>query len=260
MKFSGVNYVDSSINPTDGCQGCELWTDKGIRTCYAGRIHERYHGRGTFRTVIERPGRMAACRAWSDLRGTSRTGRPWMDGLPRIIFISDMSDAILAPFNYLMSEVISTVRATPQHLYLWLTKRATRMIDFAYYLEQFGGWPKNLVPGVSVTWPEETYQRVKTIKTYQFPVDPMISYEPAHGNPDILWDYIGGISWLTFGGPSGPGTRAADMDTAERVLKMCRASEVSFFMKQTGGGDRHDQLEDLPESLRVREYPNEFYL
>ena len=36
----------------------------------------------------------------------------------------------------------------------------------------------------------------------------------------------------------------------------CRTHGVKFFMKQLGGArDKRDELEDLPEDLRVREMP-----
>src|SRR3712207_7534850 len=40
------------------------------------------------------PGRMAEAALWSDLTGTDRPDKPWLNGMPRLIFISDMGDAL----------------------------------------------------------------------------------------------------------------------------------------------------------------------
>jgi protein gp37 len=46
-----IHWVDSTVNPTMGCDGCELWSDT-CKTCYAGLVN-RY---------VELPGARAARR------------------------------------------------------------------------------------------------------------------------------------------------------------------------------------------------------
>src|SRR5881227_2433663 len=92
-----IQWVDSTCNPTMGCEGCELWNPKsGVRTCYAGMLHTRFGGatKGyspTFDELTLWPGRMAEAARWPDLTGTKRKGKHWLDDLPRLIFVSDMS-------------------------------------------------------------------------------------------------------------------------------------------------------------------------
>src|SRR5437667_9313219 len=94
-----IQWCDSTANPTMGCDGCELWNPKtGVRTCYAGMLHTRWpNHRGFAKDFLVPemfPGRMEKAAAWPDLNGKDRPGSPWLDGLPRLIFISDMGDSL----------------------------------------------------------------------------------------------------------------------------------------------------------------------
>ena len=107
--------------------------------CYAGYLHLR-HGQDDnqpdkktnkgyapkFEQITKFPGRLRVAALWSDLRGSQRPDKPWLDGLPRLIFVSDMGD-LLSPeidFDYIKAEVIDSVAspAGQRHTWLWLTK------------------------------------------------------------------------------------------------------------------------------------------
>jgi protein gp37 len=65
------------------------------------------------------------------------------------------------------------------------------------------------------------------------------------------------LSWLICGGESGPGAVPADVDWFRSLRRQCAEHGVSYFMKQLGGvRDKRGRLEDLPEDLRVREFPS----
>src|SRR5262245_30484311 len=111
-----------------GCDGCELLVP-GHQTCYAHMLHSRFGGRSpgyapSFGEVTEFPGRMEKAAKWSDLRGVSRPDKPWLDGLPRFIFVSDMADGLshTVTFEYLKQEIIDNVtsEAGQRHRWLWL--------------------------------------------------------------------------------------------------------------------------------------------
>ena len=60
-----IGWCDSTVNPTMGCAGCELWSDAedGEKTCYAGILHDRYGGVNKgfspkFNILTQYPGRM----------------------------------------------------------------------------------------------------------------------------------------------------------------------------------------------------------
>ncbi len=64
--------------------------------------------------------------------------------------------------------------------------------------------------------------------------------------------------WVVVGGESGPGCRPMDVDWARSLRNQCANADVPFFMKQLGGHpNKRDQLEDIPEDLRIRDYPKD---
>src|SRR3954470_14030288 len=96
-KSTPIQWCDSTVNPVMGCGGCELW-DKDRKTCYAGTLHGRRAGqKGFARTFLSPtlfPGRLEGAARCPDLAGWARADKPWLDGLPRLIFVSDMGDAL----------------------------------------------------------------------------------------------------------------------------------------------------------------------
>ena len=80
----------------------------------------------TFEQITFWSGRMADAAKLPNLAGLRRNEKPWLDGMPRLIFVSDMGDAMCAsvPFDWLRMEVVDTVvsRHGRRHCWLWLTK------------------------------------------------------------------------------------------------------------------------------------------
>lgn len=64
-----------------------------------------------------------------------------------------------------------------------------------------------------------------------------------------------GIDWLIAGGESGPGCRSMDLEWACDLRDACAATGTAFFMKQIGGSKPGTAFEELPEDLRIREFP-----
>lgn len=150
--------------------GSLIETIKKLFRCYAGHLNLRWGGRSTHDTsvikrgyppVFERPtkfpGRMARTAKRPDLRGTDRPDKPWLNGLPRLLFVSDMADALSKgiDFEYLKAEIIDIVTSPDgcRHIWMWLTKQPARMAEFADWLQANYDqpWPDNLVAMTSVT-------------------------------------------------------------------------------------------------------------
>ncbi|CAN5360965.1 hypothetical protein BH09VER1_BH09VER1_53230 [soil metagenome] len=120
--------------------------------CYAGQLH-LFRGEddtkpwkktnpGYARKFEEPklfPGRTAAAAAWRDLAGHERPDSPWKKTLPRLIFVSDMGDALSkdVPFEYLLTQIVQVASSGKgqRHVWLWLTKRPRRMAEFSDWLE-----------------------------------------------------------------------------------------------------------------------------
>lgn len=266
-KDTNIEWCDSSSNPTTGCDGCELWNNK-VKTCYAGILHSRYGGKNkgfapTFEQVTMFPGRMAQAAKWSDLRGVERPGKPWIPKeLPRLVFISDMSDALSGgiTFEYLEQEIIDVVEKW-KHIGIWLTKRPRRMAEFSRWLEAKGRkWPANLWAMTSVTDEKSAHARIPSIlevgdeqTIHGISAEPLIesfnlqdintpsgTLEALRGK---LWPKAKGelptparkLDWVIVGGESGTnGVRPCSLSQMSRLVAECDKFGTACFVKQLG--------------------------
>ena len=247
-----IEWCDSAVNPVMGCDGCELWQpDRDIRICYAGTLHGLRGGNPGYAKDFLQPetfaGRMAAAARWSDLRGIARPGRrdnqgkwkqkpkPWLDGRPRHIFISDMGDALSASvtFEFLLAEIIAAVTSAKglRHIWMWLTKQPKRMAQFAEWLAARGiAWPVNLWAGTSLTEPQyvarlDQLRRVPAATRF-------LSIEPQAADVGML--DLRGIALAIMGGESGPRARPYDIAWTRALIRQCDAAGTAVFVKQLG--------------------------
>jgi protein gp37 len=270
-----IQWCDSSTNPTMGCDGCEIWSPT-TKTCYAGVLHTRFGGvtpgyAPSFPEVTLFPGRMAAAASWSDLSCKPRKDKPWLNGLPRLIFVSDMSDALsqVVTFEYLRDEVISNVTTEEgsRHCWLWLTKRPERMAKFSSWLKALGTpWPKNLWAGTSITTQGTTSRIDGLLKVGDEETVRFLSVEPQIERIDLL-PWLVKLDWVIQGGESGRKVRSFDLTWADDLIDQCRQHGVPLFIKQLGSfvtyrGERiaYDEghagdWTEWPERLRVRQMP-----
>jgi len=269
---TAIQWCDSTENPTMGCGGCELWNEKR-QTCYAGVLHRRFAGVSAgyapaFSQVTKFPGRMQRAAGWSDLSGKPRGEKPWLNGLPRLIFVSDMSDALSdsIEFEYLKSEVIEAVTSESgrRHRWLWLTKRPQRMAAFSQFIDQ--PWPSNLWVGTSVTTRSSTSRIRHLTEVGDESTIRFLSVEPQW-EAISLSDWLPKIDWIIQGGESGPTAREFHIEWAESVVAECRQHRVPFFLKQLGShvcrNSKRIKLshshggnwDEWPDTIRVREMP-----
>lgn len=272
-----IQWCDSTINPTTGCDGCEIWS-KNDRSCYAGNYHE---GRMAsvlpvlyakdFNEVRMAPGRVMDAANWSDLTGVDRLGtkhvseKPWLNKYPRIVFISDMSDALskAVTFDYLKSEIIDNVtsRNGHRHIWMWLSKQPQRMVQFAGFLRAMGiTWPRNLWAGTSITNARQDSRIENLLRVpaaFRFlSVEPMRNavglafhapwcascgdYPPdGTGSPRCNSDHKittlkDHINLVICGGESGKDPRICELSWIENLQADCAKYRVPFFMKQMG--------------------------
>jgi protein gp37 len=256
-------------------------TIKGLKgrllKCYAGSLTENRAGHvkgypARFEEPEMFPGRTAAAAVWKDLQGTDRPEKPWLNGLPRLIFVSDMGDALCSsiPFEYLQREIVE-VCTSPKgthHIWLWLTKRPARMAQFSAWLRKRGiAWPDNLVAMTTVT-SAKTLSRVAELRKVKCRLRGL-SVEPLWSAVKLPLD---GIQWVIIGGESGTGAEPFHLEWARDIREQCHRAGVAFFMKQLGRrpmeGDSELRLHNThggdwaewPQDLRVRETPKAFRL
>jgi protein gp37 len=253
---TSIEWCDSTVNPTMGCDGCELW-NAHRKTCYAGKIHDIRAGRPgyapSFNRVTQFPGRMEKAARLSDLRGCTRPTKPWLDRLPRLIFISDMSDALskAVPFEFLETEIIKNVISDhgQRHHWHWLTKRPERMAEFSNWLKDRGReWPPNLWAGTSLTTQATTSRIDPLLKVGNEDTIRFLSVEPQW-EPIDLRKWLPMLDWVIQGGESGKDAdiKEFELEWAIDLRKQCQEAGVAYFLKQLG---RHVSWRDQRVKLR----------
>ncbi len=263
-KYTLITWCDSTVNSTTGCDGCELWSvsagrPKADGPCYAGTLHEDRLAKALpalyapdFTEVRLAPGRMAKAAAWSDLRGTARPDKPWLDGRPRAIFIGDMGDVLskAVPFVYLFDEIMMTVASGKgsRHVWMLLTKRPQRLAEFARWChKEYGwGWPSNLWVGTSVTTPK-TLVRLAYLKDVPAAVR-FVSIEPQRAEVNVR-PWLSSLSLVIQGGESRQGDHEPhpfDVAWARRMCDDCRAAGVPYHLKQLGARPLWEERDRAP--------------
>ena len=195
---------------------------------------------------------------------SDRLDRPRHWKAPRAIFVNSLSDLFHddIPDSFIL-DVWRTMRDTPQHIYMILTKRPERMQAFVNriawhtpedgrggyvpYLYDDGDAPlKNVWLGVSVENQTMADKRIPLLLQTRAAVR-FLSCEPLLRRVDLSnWLFCAGvdsqgyfakdqgIDWVVVGGESGPGARPMNPAWAVALRDECLAADVPFFFKQWG--------------------------
>lgn len=236
---TAIEWADSTLNLEVGCDGCELWNPKvSEKTCYAGQIVERYGGKSagypeSFDKPKLFPQRLIEAAKWPDLRGRDRPDKPWLNGMPRMVFLDDMGDTFTEslPIDWLAPHL--PVMADMPFIFMLLTKRANRMLEFSRTYP----FPKNFWLLTSIT-SAANYNRIDQLIEVEGGSVKGISYEPAWG-PIDLSRWIGEpllplLQWVISGGSSGPTAKPANPQWFRDVRDWCNIHGVAYFHKQNG--------------------------
>lgn len=227
---SKIEWTDTTWNPTTGCTK----VTPGCDNCYAERIVERFHGKGSFAVVT---------------RSEPKLWAPFKWRKPRKVFVNSMSDLFhdQVPDNFIV-QVFSVMARTPQHTYQLLTKRHGRMRSLlsrpafqnaVSSLAPEAAWPlRNLWLGVSVEDQKRADLRIPALLDTPAWIR-WLSCEPLLGPVDIDTadggaSCDGGIDWVVVGGESGHGSRPMHPEWARSLRDQCTSSDIPFFFKQWG--------------------------
>lgn len=246
---TAIEYADSTVNPVMGCTGCELLKDH----CYARRLCNRYAGlKGwpkDFTKPEHFPGRLEKALKWKDLTDTKRPGKPWLDGMPRIVFVNDLSDGWCprgVSANDWLAHIGLEMEDSP-HIWLFLTKWPDRMRRwFDNYKVADNFWLGTTLLRQDDTWRLDELSQIKGGKKW-------ISAEPLLGKIDldlILFsdedgnglhnlDWSDSVDFVVTGGETGPGARPTRLGDFRSLRDECRAAKVPFFFKSWGAHQPH---------------------
>lgn len=253
MGDSSIEWTNKTWNPVTGCSK----VSPGCAHCYAEALTMRYAKawkvpglpwtpENAEQNVILKPERLEQPLKWKT---------------PSMVFVNSMSDLFheLVPDDYIRA-VFGIMQVAKQHTFQILTKRPERMAEWAYAFQ-----PEplpNVWLGTSIENRRFTgradYLRYTPAAVRFISAEPLLgplTYEDHWGRPGTLSLDLKGIDWLIVGGESGKGHRRFEWDWARRLLEACSETGTAFFLKQGGGHRPGDRMEDLPEDLRVRQFP-----
>lgn len=236
---SRIEWTEATWNPVTGCTK----VSPGCDHCYAERITERFHGKGSFAIVQRSEEKLYLPLKWRK---------------PRRVFVNSMSDLFheAVPDGYIGS-VFDVMAKTPHHTYQLLTKRHARLRSLLTKWGEEGArndwagpgtavfrtregvwagpvrWPlPNVWQGVSVESQRWADIRIPALRQTPAAVR-WLSLEPLLGSIDLR-PHLDGIDWVVVGGESGPGARPMHPDWARSLRDQCTAAGVPFFFKQWG--------------------------
>ena len=87
-------------------------------------------------------------------------------------------------------------------------------------------WLGTSIEDMKVAWRADELRKIPAVVRF-------ISYEPALGPLDDL--DLSGISWVIYGGESGPGARPIERGWVRDIRDHCIRTDTAFFFKQWGG-------------------------
>lgn len=222
-----IEWTDETWNPVTGC----VKISPGCKHCYAEKFAER------FRDVVMPNGKLHVFHGGFDptLRPT-RVLQPLSWKTPRMVFVNSMSDLFgeFVPDAFLAS-VFDVMRATPQHTYQVLTKRADRLERWtqqAPWLAQ----ARHIWLGVSVEDRKYGVPRIDDLRR-AVAATRFLSIEPLLEDVGEL--NLRAVDWVIVGGESGPRARPMKPAWVRSVRDQCARDGVAFFFKQWGGIQKH---------------------
>lgn len=223
---SKIEWTEATWNPVTGCTK----VSPGCDNCYAEKIVERFHGKGSFAIVK---------------RSDEKLFLPFSWRRPRRVFVNSMSDLFHADVpDSFIAHVWSVMARTPQHTYQVLTKRHARMRsllskpsfrDNTLSLAKTDTWPlPNVWLGVSVENQHWAEIRIPELQRTPAAVR-WLSCEPLLGPVDLTpCAEFPDVDWVVAGGESGPGARPMHPEWARAIRDACVVAGVPFFFKQWG--------------------------
>lgn len=247
MKNSKIEWTDATFNPWQGCTK----VSPGCANCYAETLSNRW-GKDLWGKGKERQRTSVAY--WRQPLSWDRDAEKL--GVRKRVFCASMADVFddSVPFQWL-EDLFLLIQHTPSLDWLVLTKRPESI-----RIAAIGAMPANIWLGVSVEDQERANERIPILMSIRAKVR-FLSVEPMLGPVEIMrlgkhGDSHGAPDWVICGGESGPHCRRMELVWAERLRCECGDNEIPFFMKQLGGyPNKRHELEDFPEDLRVRQFP-----
>lgn len=258
---SKIEWTDHTFNPWWGC----VKVSEGCKFCYAEGLSKRY-GNDVF--GVDKDRRFFSHKHWQEPYKWDRVAGT--EGKRARVFCSSMADVFedndsLIEYRQRLWDVIESTNNLD---WLLLTKRPENVLRMIpqRWLERDGSvFPENIWMGTSVENQARADFRIPRLldipaRIHFLSVEPMLEKVDLdiegrnYGISHPTWEQR--IEWVICGGESGAHCRPFDVEWAYDLRDQCKESNTPFFMKQLGGHPyKRDRMEDFPENLRIRDFP-----
>ena len=218
LSKSDIEYLDYVWNFESGCT-------KGCTACYAKKIATRFPG--------HYPNGFEPTLYPEAFTSPLRLKRPSTIG---VCFMGDLFDDAIDPGGWqanawtLRARIFNTIRLSPQHRFLFLTKQPQN-------LAKWSPFPDNCWVGVSVTDSSRFAMSLAHLQDVKAKVK-YISFEPLLGpiraQPFSLswWLKFSGINWLIIGAQTKPTVRP-DIGWVKEIVAAADAAGIPVFLKNS---------------------------
>lgn len=240
-------YKGETWNPVVGCSK----VSDGCKNCYAekmaNRIASMKQGKD-YRMVLKNT--MAERSEWNGrtIFRQEQLTKPAAWKAPRVVFVCSMGDLFHETVSFeTISAIFSVMADCDRHIFIVLTKRPERMVEFVEWERRKRGWiwqpSDNVWMGVTAENQEQANIRIPYLNSIYAAVK-FVSIEPMlgpvylinlkDGFTDAFNPCDAGINWVICGGESGHHARPVHPDWVCSVRDQCQSVGVPFFFKQWG--------------------------
>lgn len=266
---SKIGWTDSTFNPWIGC----AHASEGCTNCYAEGLMDSYLGRAVWGNAANSTRVRTTAEYWRKLLIWNEKAKK--TGIRKRVFVASLADVFenrpeLVPWRRDMLRLLEKVTSLQ---ILMLTKRIGLVEPLTYealgvHADEWFEANPHVALGTSIE--NQHWADVRIPLLGQIPASMrFLSVEPMIGPVDV-GNYEGMFDWLIIGGESGREgpkgkIRELKLEDAEYLIEQGKRMEgVSVYFKQTGTvlarklklTGKGEHWEELPESLRVREWPD----
>jgi protein gp37 len=249
MGKSKIEWTEKTWNPITGCTKIS----EGCQNCYAERMAKRLAGR--FGYPADDPFKPGTFHR-------QKIDEPLKWKKPCRIFVGSMGDMFHHDVHHVdMKDIQAVIKESPQHTYIFLTKRPDIMLRYTDVLPD--GWPSNCWLGVTAENQQRADERIPIL--LQIPaavrfvsVEPMLEFmdlsywlngAPEQFAPARWRQTYPPLDWVIAGPETGTGARKANNEWFRDLRRQCFFARVPYFLKKTADGGR------LLEGREWNEYP-----